>query len=434
MSTKSLARHGLIGISALGCSVLFEPDALKHRVQNNTGGRGTGSNNSSQVGGVSRNTGSSGGSDGGMSFVDKLANSSTGSVGGSSGAATDTLVTQSGEPLNSGNGGDTTRAATTAELTLGLGGTGGVLVPLTEQASSHGGTQTILTEATSSSGGTRGQTTSPSTNGGTTTATSVVLPSGGSPSGGTGVGGTSPRGGTSSGGTSSAAGGSKPMPNLDGFASRYWNCCKPTCAWGPNAPGKTPATSCAKNGSTVLSSEAASGCDSTSGTAFICNWAMPWAESDNLAYAYALHADASCGTCYRLVFTGSNHNGSISNQTAGKEMFIQIIGTNNLVVGQFDLLIPGGGVGELNGCTSLGHQWTGTPELGGLYGGVFSNCVSGDTACVLAQCELLLTTAMPALMDGCKWFANWLKAADYPNVKYEQVPCPVELTQRSGLI
>lgn len=88
-----------------------------------------------------------------------------------------------------------------------------------------------------------------------------------------------------------------------------------------------------------------------------------------------------------------------------------------LGVNQFDLTIPGGGVGLFpRGCTS---QWGAGPKgWGDQYGGVHSE----------AECNQL-----PApLQAGCKFRFNWFKGADNPAVKFVQITCPNILTSRSN--
>ncbi len=84
--------------------------------------------------------------------------------------------------------------------------------------------------------------------------------------------------------------------------------------------------------------------------------------------------------------------------------------------GQFDILIPGGGVGLFNGCSS---QW-GAPAdgWGNRYGGVSSE----------AECNQL----PGELQEGCRWRFQWFENADNPEMNYYEVGCPAELIDRSG--
>ncbi|CAF5191292.1 unnamed protein product, partial [Rotaria sp. Silwood1] len=83
---------------------------------------------------------------------------------------------------------------------------------------------------------------------------------------------------------------------------------------------------------------------------------------------------------------------------------------------QFDLQIPGGGVGIFNGCTS---QWnTPTDGWGARYGGV-----SSSQACY---------NLPGALQQGCLFRFQWFKGADNPTMVYSRVNCPAELIARTG--
>jgi len=75
----------------------------------------------------------------------------------------------------------------------------------------------------------------------------------------------------------------------------------------------------------------------------------------------------------------------------------------------FDILMPGGGVGLFDGCSSEFGQ----ALPGAQYGGVSSR----------SQCD-----SMPqALKKGCQWRFDWFQNADNPSVSFKQVSCPSEL-------
>jgi hypothetical protein len=137
-----------------------------------------------------------------------------------------------------------------------------------------------------------------------------------------------------------------------------------------------------------------------------------------------------CGRCFHVQFTGSSHNGGSNAGTqslVGKHMIVQIINNGGVAEDQFDLLIPGGGVGLLNACT---NQW-GTNDLGAQYGGFLAGC-NGDKNCVQNKCNTIFGDK-PDLMAGCEWFLGWFNAADNPNFTYERIDCPQEIVQASGL-
>ena len=130
---------------------------------------------------------------------------------------------------------------------------------------------------------------------------------------------------------------------------------------------------------------------------------------DTLSYGFAAFgtdAERNCCKCYELRFTNT--------AVAGKRMIVQATNTGaDLGVAQFDLQIPGGGVGLFNGCQP---QW-GAPEngWGDRYGGVSSR----------DECYQLPYELQP----GCWWRFDWFFNADNPEVDYNEVACPPELTR-----
>ena len=260
--------------------------------------------------------------------------------------------------------------------------------------------------------------------------------------GGNGSGGTN-AGGNNSGGTSNNTGGKAtggqmnevhPPPIMNGqnaWASRYWDCCKPACGWEGNLRSGTPMTSCNKQNQSLEGNyEARNACES-GGSAYMCWDGHPWAVSDKLAYGFAAASGGNyvCGRCFQLQFTGSGHDGNNAGVQGlnGKTMIVQVINNGGVESNQFDLLIPGGGVGLLNACTD---QW-GTNDLGAQYGGFLRGC-NGAVGCVRNKCQTIFGNK-PELMAGCEWFLGWFNAADNPNVVYKQIPCPQSIQARSGL-
>ncbi len=245
------------------------------------------------------------------------------------------------------------------------------------------------------------------------------------------AGGSSPTGGRAPTGGSKATGGTSttgslnpPITGSEGFATRYWDCCKPSCAWSTAVPA------CQQDGKTRISDRnAKSGCDS-GGNAYECYDFAPWYDAaTNLSYGFAAYNAAGCGACFQLQFTGTS-NGSATGAAAikGKQMIVQIINIGNIAAGQFDLLIPGGGVGERTaGCTA---QW-GSVELGATYGGLLLSC-DNDPTCMAGKCQSVFGN-IPAMLAGCNWFTGWFSSADNPKVIYKQVSCPSQLTSKSGI-
>jgi len=230
-----------------------------------------------------------------------------------------------------------------------------------------------------------------------------------------------------------------------GWASRYWDCCKQSCGWSANAGGN-PVNSCGGNGDNVVGENEASACDN--GSATTCNSFAPWVYSNKVSFGFAAThpGQGTCGTCYHVQFTGTGHSGNDpgSQALAGKVMIVMAANIGGDVSGnQLDLLIPGGGIGIANGgqlgygCDSAwGVSSPTDPALGAQYGGLRSGC-SGDLNavknCLADKCETLFgSRGHTEMYDGCMWHATWFEAADNPNFTYKEVACPQELVQVSG--
>jgi len=260
-----------------------------------------------------------------------------------------------------------------------------------------------------------------------------------------GKGNTAGSGGMSGGGQAGSGGAPvvQPPPLTDGtqgWATRDWDCCKPACGWQTNAgAGRTPVQSCSQDDQPLTDNKAKNACES-GGVAYMCHALEPWAVSDTLSYGYAAVNKGSdyCGRCYQLQFTGGSHNSSVdagSKALLGKTMIVQAINNGGVGGDQFDLLVPGGGVGALDACSK---QW-GTTDLGEKYGGFFLKCQNDNKfdyekskACAKAKCDSVFADK-PELRTGCEWFTGWFGAPDNPAVLYKEVTCPDAITKNSGL-
>ena len=206
-----------------------------------------------------------------------------------------------------------------------------------------------------------------------------------------------------------------PSSAVAGRTTRYWDCCKPSCGWSGKVSGSGAyVKSCSNNGYDAhASSDITSGCDG--GDAFTCNNQKPWAVNDQLAYGFAaahipgLSEQDRCCSCYKLDFT--------SGPVQGKTMIVQVTNSGSDVgEHQFDLQIPGGGVGIFNACS---RQWGAPGEgWGQRYGGVNSR----DRCYGLPE----------QIRDGCLFRFDWFKGADNPTMTYSKVDCPAELTSATG--
>jgi hypothetical protein len=110
-----------------------------------------------------------------------------------------------------------------------------------------------------------------------------------------------------------------------------------------------------------------------------------------------------------------------------KTLFVQVLNTGSIADDQFDLLIPGGGVGQFNACS---NEW-GTSNLGAQFGGFLTGC-NGDVTCTRNMCNTVFS-GKPDLLAGCNWFLDWYGASDNPQITFTQVSCPSQLTSKSGM-
>lgn len=343
-------------------------------------------------------------------------------------------VDQLGTTQSGGSGGSTNVVQTGGAPASSPVVTGGSMSnPQTGGASAIGGASS-KTGGASATGGSKPTGGAPATGG--TKQTGGALAVGGTKAsgGGAATGGAAATGGTkaasstqASGGTSTSSSTNAPITGgASGFATRYWDCCKPSCAWTTNVPA------CQKDGTTKISDKnAKSGCDS-GGSAFECYDFSPWYDSStNMSYGFAAYNASGCGVCYELQFSGSGQYGANAGAAAikGKQMIVQVINIGNITSGQFDLLIPGGGVGaETAGCSA---QWGSSVDLGSTNGGLLSEC-NNDPTCMANKCQSVFG-GMSGLLAGCNWFTGWFASADNPQLIYKQVSCPSQITSKSGI-
>jgi hypothetical protein len=229
-----------------------------------------------------------------------------------------------------------------------------------------------------------------------------------------------------------------------GYATRFWDCCKPHCSWTANIPsGMAPLKTCMVDGSTINTDpEAKSSCEG--GTSYVCYSFIPWTVNEHLSYGFAATSSGDvCGKCFEMQFTGEGHYSNTPGAVAleGKRMIVQAINIGfDVGGGQFDLLIPGGGVGAFNGCST---QWgIDNGLLGAQYGGLLSACMQEYGYYdhdALKQClrskndELFRSRGLTEMAEGLDWFIDWFEAADNPNLIYREIPCPQELIDVSGM-
>jgi hypothetical protein len=200
----------------------------------------------------------------------------------------------------------------------------------------------------------------------------------------------------------------------DGFATRYWDCCQPHCS-------QFDGHRCGQDGVSSTSDQNSS---CSGGGSYACYDESPHAVNDCLSYGFIAKANPNCGGCYRIQFTGEGQYSATdpgSKAIKGKQMIVKVSNTGGDVASnQFDMMIPGGGVGKNNACSK---EW-GTSDLGAQYGGFLTNCTGTYDAkkdCVRQNCMKI-----PAgkARDGCIWFIDWFQIADNPKFVSQATDCP----------
>ena len=227
-----------------------------------------------------------------------------------------------------------------------------------------------------------------------------------------------------------------------GFASRYWDGCKPSCSWKNNAGSAGPAKQCSANGKTENTNyDEQSVCNG--GGAATCTSQIPFTIDgcDNIGFAFAAVPASNggqCGKCFQLTFTGKGKYETKQNHKAlaGKKLIVMVTNIGaDVNQGQFDVMIPGGGVGLYNGTS--GYGWG---AQGAQYGGLLSDCetevgynasnlLEKRKSCLTEKCNKAFASDATA-KQGCLFLANFMEAAGNPNHDYVEVECPEVLKSK----
>ncbi len=222
-----------------------------------------------------------------------------------------------------------------------------------------------------------------------------------------------------------------------GWATRYWDCCKPSCSWQENSGGH-PSRQCGSNGKNE-STDWGAGSVCSGGPMATCTSQIPFTVSgcDEIAFAFAAVPASNggqCGKCFQLTFDGTGKYSNDQNIKKLKGKKLIVMATNiggDVAQGQFDVMIPGGGVGMFNGCSGMG--WGAQGEQ---YGGLLSDCEKETNyaaatygSCLTKKCNSAFGNDSQA-KEGCLFLANWMKAASNPNHNYQEVECPEVLKSK----
>jgi hypothetical protein len=238
-----------------------------------------------------------------------------------------------------------------------------------------------------------------------------------------------------------------------GWASRYWDGCKPSCSWSDKqqAPlgGTTRCKTCSSNGTSEIAANDnnKSACDG--GNSYTCFDQVPIIVNENLAYAFAATPGNGnqCGKCYQIQFDGGFQHGNPPGKTfpphnaiRGKTLIVMSSNIGGDVHdGQFDVMIPGGGVGLYDSFSS--QIGVSKSQLGQQYGGLLADCVNDLDSrnnwngaalaeyqtCLRNKCNSVFGSKNANLLNGCLFYANWAMAANNPTLLYKEVQCPQEL-------
>lgn len=222
-----------------------------------------------------------------------------------------------------------------------------------------------------------------------------------------------------------------------GWATRYWDCCMPSCSWNENSGGN-PAKVCDSRGKNPIGNGSGSVCSGGQGAT--CTSQIPFTIDGctEMAFAFAAVPAAnggSCGKCFQLTFTGEGHYSSTNANTKklkGKKLIIMATNIGGDVQqGQFDILIPGGGVGMFNGCSGMG--WG---NQGQQYGGLLSDCETETKysagkykSCLTEKCNKAFANDEQA-KKGCMFLVEWMESAGNPEHNYVEVECPQVLKDK----
>lgn len=247
-----------------------------------------------------------------------------------------------------------------------------------------------------------------------------------------------------------------------GWSSRYWDACKPHCSWLSSVDttseaayqaGGTVARNCNIHDVEVpaftlghavqqywMGYEGTnSACvNNNAGGTYTCTDMAPIQVTENLSYGYVAAPGAQfgggCGKCFHLQFNGGNHANDVKathKALKGKHMIVMASNIGyDVEAGQYDMLVPGGGVGAFNALsTQIGVPASG---LGANGGGFMTECqqslgwdntVEAYQECVIKKCDEVFKD-WPNLLRGCRWYAEWYMAADNPTYNWEEVECP----------
>ena len=216
--------------------------------------------------------------------------------------------------------------------------------------------------------------------------------------------------------------------------SRYWNCCKPSCASEAEAAKGNQARLCDPYMHRLFDYSTTNKCEG--GQATTCFSQVPFVIDgcDDIGFGFGTISSSNpniCGRCFLLEFTGEGVWTTQNTHRALKNKKLIFMGINKGADElKFGLLVPGGGSGLLNGCKGI---FSG--DMGDKAGGFLLECQSADEAgmsddeksnterkkCLIRKCTENFTGEP---REGCLFYAYFLEAAGFPEVTYKEIECP----------
>lgn len=221
--------------------------------------------------------------------------------------------------------------------------------------------------------------------------------------------------------------------------THYWDCCKPSCGWDDGQGDDRIALKavCDSHGDTRQKGlEATSACDegARGRGATMCADLSPFLDkATGIWMGYVASQDrgnkADCCDCYELALKAQ---GGDAGANATIPMIVQVT-NHGKVHGLFDLLVPGGGPGEFDGCrVAFPKSATWSVPDQSVYGGLHhsSDCdvAYADTPSAAKACHWMFSGGIfdPKPGYGIKY------VGDAKVLGAKHVRCPAALNERSG--
>jgi len=257
---------------------------------------------------------------------------------------------------------------------------------------------------------------------------------------------------------------------LKGWMTRYWDACKPHCGRiHKSTPLFGACKTCDINNNEIPlydhgDNNACEKREDQRPWAYTCWDQIPFRDPDdpNLAYAFGATPGTNgdqCGKCFQLQFNGGE--GGTGGTGDSKHNHRALIGKTLIMMSsnighdvdptssQFDIMVPGGGVGQFDALSS--QMGVRPEELGHGFGGFLGACqneIASDPRygwnainteqiltlfpeCLREKCKLFDKPGLELLLEGCNFYADWFMAANNPAFIWKELDkCPDVLLHR----